>query len=132
MLTKAINPGFTGAGEREKEKKISIAKRFSAFPNHFKQLLLRIFDSQVQKLYHSLHCLAMYVWLFLYCFPRSYWQHADSGEYTTPHTDTLGAHVREHIFHVALSEFTAQYTENKQQSAAQHQGPQDPSLREMS
>lgn len=45
--------------------------RFSALPNHFKQLLLSIFDSQVQKLYHSLLYLALYVWLFLYsAFPE--------------------------------------------------------------
>lgn len=40
--------------------------RFSALPNHFKELLLSNFNSQVQKLYHSLLCLALYVWLFLY------------------------------------------------------------------
>lgn len=54
ILTKAMNPGLwrrQGApGKREKRKKISIAMIFSALHNHFKELLLSIFNSQVQKL----------------------------------------------------------------------------------
>lgn len=40
--------------------------RFSALPNHFKELLFSIFNSQVQKLYHSLLCLAHSVCLIIF------------------------------------------------------------------
>lgn len=39
--------------------------RFSALPNHFRELLLSIFNSQVQKLNHSLLCLALYVYFYI-------------------------------------------------------------------
>ena len=68
--------------------------RFSAFPNHFKQLVLHIFYSQVPKLYHSLLCFTMYVWLFLYCFPRTCWQR---GIHNTSHRHSGSACTRTHF-----------------------------------